>query len=88
MVRYYFYEKRLSNLRTIHMVRENEQINVKVAIYSLVMVVASFKSSEHEITSERNHTQMLSFPKIVVLRKDKIKLGARYFDSTVHEPMA
>jgi hypothetical protein len=51
------------------------------------MVVAGFKSSEHEIISVRNHTQML-LPKIVVLRNDKIKLGAKHFDSTMHEPMA
>jgi hypothetical protein len=41
-----------------------------------------------EIASGRNHTQMLSFPKTVVLRKAKIQLRAKHSDSTMYEPVA
>jgi hypothetical protein len=70
------------------MVRDNEQITARVAKHSLEMVAAHLQSLEHEITSGRNRTQMLSFPKTVVLRKAKIQLRGKHFDSTMHEPVA
>ena len=70
------------------MVRENEQITAKVAKHSLEMVVAGLQSFEHELTSGRNYTQMLSFPKTVVMRNAKIQLRAKHFDSTMYEQVA
>ena len=70
------------------MVRENEQITaIKWQKKGLKMVVAGLQSFKHEITSGRNHTQILSFPKTVVPRKAKIQLRAKHFDSTMHEPV-